>query len=187
LNAVAGARNDAVVPTPVRTFVRVRRTSPLLDCVEVAVGAIALTVAYVRDDYPLVAIALELPVLAAIYVALSRPWEAPQLESVVAMPPGAVIGERLSTWAGRIVRFLALGLLIPFFFLGDASVRVILGCIFLASPTERAIRRRAVAKWEDEHHLELLRERRERRPWRDLFRASPPYYVRPRTTPVEGR
>lgn len=183
---VAEARDDPGLLTPVRTFVPVRRTSAVLDCVEVAIGVAALVLAYVREDYSLVAIALEVPVVGAIYIAISTPWQAPELERVVAVPPNAVIVERRLGWAGKIVAFIALGLLVPYFLVGDGSTFTILGCLFLAAPAERAVRRRTLAKWESEHGLELLRERWDRRRWRDRFRASPPYYVRPRTTSVPG-
>ena len=165
-----------------RTFVPVRRTITIVDGVEVAVGATALVVACVVDDYPVGTIALELPVFAAIYVGISRMWENPELENVLAMPPGAVVGRRRAGWRRLTVAFLALGLLIAFLVLGDALARVIAGCILVASPVERAISRRTIAKWEAEHGLELLRERRQLRGWRTAFGPSQPYYVRPRRT-----
>ncbi len=141
----------------------------------------ALVVAHARDENSLVGIALEVPVIAAIYVAIFAPWQAPELESVKAVPPGAVIAEHRISPGRRVVALVGVGLLVAVVFLGDGSTLVILGCLFLASPVERTVRTGTLAKWEDEHGLELLKERRARRAWRDLFRASRPYYVRPRT------
>lgn len=181
---MAEGRDDSGVVTPVRTFVSVHRREPVAEGVQAAVGVIALVVASFRDDYSLIGMVLEVPVVAAIYVAISRPWETPQLEAVVAIPPRAVIVEPGVGWARRIVGFLGLCLLILVYLIGDASTLVLLGCIFLASPLSDAIRARRLARWEKEHGLELLREKRERRPWRDVFRDSPPYYVRPRSSPA---
>jgi hypothetical protein len=186
--AVAATRDQSGSPAPVRTFARERETNALSDCVLVLIGVIALALAHVREDYSLVAIALEVPVLVAIYVALctalSRPWKGPSLDSVEALPPGSVVEARRMSWTLRIVVFLALALLTPYMIFGDASTLTLLGSIVLASPINNAIRRRALGRWEDEHDLELLRERRERRGWRDRSPGSSRLYVRPRTPSV---
>ncbi len=144
---------------------------------QLAAASVLFGAAYLADDVSLLAIVLMMVVVTAWAFVIERPWEVPDADRVAPIPSTFIMRERRRWGLSKVMALVALvALYLGIVIFGGGLTRSVLGGIAFADGLEELIRGRAVAKWEDEHDLELLRERRE------ASRLDRRYYGRPRTS-----